>query len=274
MDRPTLFDIPIDNVHMDEAIGMILARTQDDSGDNERFSQVSFVNADCVNIAARNNRYRQVLQSSNLVFADGIGMRIAGRCLGVPIVDNVNGTDLFPQLLTAAATSGLRVFLLGGRPGIAAAVQSWIERNYPHVTVVGAEHGYLRVEEEDDVIKRIAASDAQLLLVAFGAPRQEEWIQRNRARLGVSVAIGVGGLFDYYSGRIPRAPLIMRKCGLEWCWRWYQEPRRLARRYLLGNPLFLFRVFWWFLTGRQSAGLVSDRSMNSTSYRKPSTVSR
>jgi N-acetylglucosaminyldiphosphoundecaprenol N-acetyl-beta-D-mannosaminyltransferase len=274
MDRPTLFDIPIDNVHMDEAVGLILARMQGGLGDKERVSQVSFVNADCVNIAARNKLYRQVLQSSNLVFADGIGMRIAGRCLGVPIVDNVNGTDLFPQLLTAAATSGLRVFLLGGRPGIAAAVQSWIERNYPHVTVVGVEHGYFGADEEDDVIKRIAASDAQLLLVAFGAPRQEEWIQRNRARLGVPVAIGVGGLFDYYSGRIPRAPLIMRKCGLEWCWRWYQEPRRLTRRYLLGNPLFLLRVLGRFLTKRQPAGPFPDRFMNSTNGRKPSPASR
>ena len=274
MDRPTLFDIPIDNVLMDEAVGLILERAQECSGEKERFSQVSFVNADCANIAARNNRYHQVLQSSTLVFADGIGMRIAGRCLGVPIVDNVNGTDLFPQLLTAAATSGLRVFLLGGRPGIAAAVQSWIERDYPHVTVVGVEHGYFRPDEEDDVIQRIAASDAHLLLVAFGAPRQEEWIQRHRARLGVSVAIGVGGLFDYYSGRIPRAPLFMRKCGLEWCWRWYQEPRRLTRRYLLGNPLFLFRVLWWFLTKRQSAGPFPERLMNSTNYRKPSPASR
>lgn len=251
MARPTLFDIPIDNVSRVEAVARILEFAKREPRDAGSCVQVSFVNADCVNLAEKDSSYRQVLQSSDLVFADGSGMRLAGRCLGLPIADNVNGTDLFPELLAAVPPEGLRVFLLGGQPGIATAVQTWIETHHPRVTVVGVEHGYVDAEGERSVVDRIAASGAQILLVGFGAPRQEQWIRRHRAKLGVAVAIGVGGLFDYYSGRIPRAPRWMRKLGVEWCWRLYQEPRRLARRYLLGNPRFLYRVFRAALTSQR-----------------------
>jgi N-acetylglucosaminyldiphosphoundecaprenol N-acetyl-beta-D-mannosaminyltransferase len=235
MERIELFDLPIDNVAMSDAVASIRTRL-----DHPGFCRVSFINADCVNLAYRDAEYRQVLATADLSFADGTGMRWAGRCLGRAIVDNVNGTDLFPILLQAMA--GRSLFLLGARPGVAQAVADWIHREFPQVVVAGTRDGYFAEAEEREVVQSIARSGAELLMVAMGAPRQEKWIARHAGQLGVKVAIGVGGLFGFYSGRIPRAPLWFRRMGIEWCWRWYQEPRRLCRRYLIGNPLFLARL--------------------------------
>jgi N-acetylglucosaminyldiphosphoundecaprenol N-acetyl-beta-D-mannosaminyltransferase len=113
---------------------------------------------------------------------------------------------------------------------------------YPQLKIAGARDGYFSPEEEEGVVDAINGSGARILLVAFGAPRQELWLARWRDRLLAPVSMGVGGLFDFYSGRIPRAPLWMREMGLEWVYRLMQEPGRMWRRYVIGNPLFLYRV--------------------------------
>ena len=235
--RIKLFDIEIDNVTLDEAVATIIDRLDGDAP-----AQVSFVNADCVNVACRNPEYLGALQGSDLVFADGIGVRMAGDLLGQPVRDNVNGTDLFPRLAAALEGTDKRIYLLGGRPGVAEGVVRWLARNYPGVELAGWRHGYFSVAEEAEVLEDIRRSGADLVLVAFGAPRQDVWIRRNLNKLGAKVAIGVGGLLDFFSGRIPRAPRWIRKLGMEWCYRLYQEPQRLWRRYLVGNTVFLARL--------------------------------
>jgi N-acetylglucosaminyldiphosphoundecaprenol N-acetyl-beta-D-mannosaminyltransferase len=232
-----LFDIEIDNVTMEQAVAAIVDRLK-----GETAAQVSFVNADCVNIACRNREYLETLQQSDLVFADGIGVRVAGKVLGQPVRDNVNGTDMFPRLAAALQGSGNRVYLLGGREGVAEGVAGWLNENYPGVEVAGWRNGYFSADEEGQVIEDIRKSGADLVLVAFGAPRQEVWIRRNLSKLGAKVAVGVGGLFDFYCGRVPRAPHWIRQLGMEWCYRLYREPQRLWRRYLVGNFVFLARV--------------------------------
>ena len=119
---------------------------------------------------------------------------------------------------------------------------SWLAKNFPGLELAGWQHGYFSAEEEAKVIEDIRRSGADLVLVALGAPRQELWIRRCLGKLGAKVVIGVGGLLDFYSGRIPRAPRWIRKLGMEWCYRLYQEPRRLWRRYLVGNVVFLVRL--------------------------------
>lgn len=235
--RISLFGIAIDNVTLDHAVDTIVQRL-----DGDLATQASFVNADCVNVACRNPEYLEALQQSDLVFADGIGVRMAGIALGQPVCDNVNGTDLFPLLAAALENTGKRVYLLGGRPGVAAGVVRWLAKNFPGVEVAGARQGYFTPDEEANVIEDIRRSGADLVLVAFGAPRQELWIRRNLSRLGAKVVIGVGGLLDFFSGRIPRAPHWVRKLGMEWCYRLSQEPQRLWRRYLVGNTVFLVRL--------------------------------
>ncbi|MGO9111338.1 MAG: WecB/TagA/CpsF family glycosyltransferase [Thermoguttaceae bacterium] len=235
--RINLFDIEIDNATLEQAVEVIVDRL-----DGDIVTQVSFVNADCVNIAYSRPDYLEALQQSDLVFADGVGVRMAGEVLGQPVRDNVNGTDLFPRLAAALEGTGKRIYLLGGRPGVAKGVACWLAKNYPGVQLAGWRNGYFSAEEEAKVIEDIRRCGADLVLVALGAPRQEIWIRRSRSKLGAKVVIGVGGLFDFFSGRIPRAPRWIRKLGMEWCYRLYREPKRLWRRYLVGNVVFLSRL--------------------------------
>lgn len=233
----SVLGIPIDNLSMAEAVDSILARLEGDEA-----HQVCFVNAACANIAYRDPGYRAILRNSALVLADGIGMKLAGRLLRREIRQNVNGTDMFPLLCEALEGTGKRVFLLGARPGIVEAVQLWIEEKNPGVTVVGHQHGYYTADEEESVVRRISECGTELLIVAFGVPGQEEWIERHLSATGAKVGIGVGGLFDFYSGRMARAPLWLREMGFEWSYRLYKEPGRMWKRYIVGNVVFLTRV--------------------------------
>jgi N-acetylglucosaminyldiphosphoundecaprenol N-acetyl-beta-D-mannosaminyltransferase len=237
VEQPVILGVPLDNCTMDSAIDRILAPAE-----SARARQVSFINADCLNKAVEDGAYREVLATSDLRLGDGIGLRMGGRMLGREIRQNVNGTDLFPRLCERMEAGGLRLFLLGGRPGVAEGVSAWIRARHQALRVVGCRHGYFRAEEDAGLVEQIRESKADVLLVAFGAPRQEAWIRKHRDRLGVRSALGVGGLLDFYSGRIPRAPQWLRELGLEWAYRLYQEPGRMWRRYLVGNIVFLCRV--------------------------------
>jgi N-acetylglucosaminyldiphosphoundecaprenol N-acetyl-beta-D-mannosaminyltransferase len=243
--RIRLMGIPLDNLTMAEAVCEIVRAMESD-----RPRRVCFVNADGVNLAARHADYRETLRTADLAFADGIGMKLAGMVLGRRVRDNVNGTDLFPRLCEALDGRGKRIFLLGAQPGVAERVAEWMTGRYPGIAVCGCRDGYFPPADEADVIRQVRRSQADLLLVAFGAPRQDVWVAQHLEDLGVKVAMSVGGLLDFFSGRIPRAPLLLRRLGMEWCYRLCQEPRRLARRYLLGNPLFLARVLRQRIAGR------------------------
>jgi len=236
-DLITILGIPINNVTMTEAIETIMQWLNEDD-----HSQVCFVNADCANIAYRNKAYFEVLRTARFSLADGIGLKLAGKLLAREIKQNVNGTDLFPLLCEALSGTGKGLFLLGARPEVPEYVRDWIKKNYPGVIVSGCHHGYFSPEKEPVVIDQIAKSGADLLLVAFGAPRQDTWINDHLEETGVKVAMGVGGLFDFYSGKTARAPLWVREMGMEWLYRFTQEPGRLWKRYFVGNGVFLYRV--------------------------------
>jgi len=251
-DRITLLGIPLHNMTMSDAIEDILSRLERNTP-----SQICFVNADCVNIAFKNDGYRRVLQDADLCLADGIGLKLGAKILGQDIKQNVNGTDLFPRLCESLSDTGKGIFLLGARPGVAEAVAQRIQKSAPGTTVSGFRHGYFAPEEEPAMLEEIRKSGASLLLAAFGAPRQDLWIGKHLQETGVRVAMGVGGLFDFYSGRLPRAPVWMREIGMEWLFRLIQEPGRLWKRYLIGNSVFLFRVIRDRLFG--DAGGTQDR---------------
>lgn len=237
-------DLRLVNLSLDEAVDAIECALA--SGEATR---IAFVNADCANQAVENAVYREHLAAFDWVFIDGIGMRIAGKVLAQPVRDNVNGTDLFPQLCRMLAREGRSLYLLGARLGVAAGAAHWAEQRFPGLRIAGTHHGYFAMEETAAICSTIRHSGADVLLVALGAPRQEAWIHDHFAATGVTVALGVGGLFDYYADRIPRAPLWMRRAGLEWVFRLLQEPGRMWRRYLIGNAVFLARL------ARSRAGL-------------------
>jgi len=200
---------------------------------------VQFINAHCVNMVQSNPAYREALGRADFLLPDGSGMAIAAKLAGRKLGENLNGTDLFPELCRCAAEAGRSIYLLGGKPGIAAAAAQAMVDRYPALRIAGVRDGYWSAGDDDSVVADINASGAAIVLVGLGVPTQEIWIDRVRDRLMARVVMGVGGLFDYYSGAIPRAPSAIRKMGCEWMWRLAQEPRRLFVRYVLGNPRFL-----------------------------------
>ncbi len=204
---------------------------------------MAFVNPDCLNIAYANEEYLKVLQAADRVLPDGIGINIGCRMLNQSLLANVNGTDLFPRLCEHAANAGYSLFLLGGMPGIAERAAEAMRQRYPNLVIAGAHDGFFSARQEPKIIEAINDSGAAVLLVGFGVPKQELWLARNHAALKPFVCFGVGGLFDFYSGRIRRAPVWMREIGMEWSWRLIQEPGRMWRRYVIGNPLFIYRVW-------------------------------
>jgi len=231
------FGVPVVNTSMTEAVDWIVTNA---TGSTRKL--MAFVNPDCLNIAWQDAGYRGVLLSADRVLPDGIGIHLGCRMLGVALRANVNGTDMFPILCEAAARERLPIYLLGARPGVAQAAADNMVKRFPGLRIAGTRDGFFLPAEEASVVETINGSGARILLVAFGVPRQELWLARWRDQLVPPVMMGVGGLFDFYSGRIPRAPVWMRDMGLEWVYRLMQEPGRMWRRYVIGNPLFLLRV--------------------------------
>ena len=230
--------INIVNTTMSEALDWIEQGVQ-----NNQKALVAFVNPGCLNIAYTNQAYHKVLQNVDRILPDGIGIKIGCRLLNQSLLANINGTDLFPRLCERAAEHSYSLFLLGGMDGVAEKAAIAMQQSYPNLKIAGFHDGYFTEQQESSIIEMINHSGAAILLVGFGVPKQELWLALNREQLNPSVCMGIGGLFDYYSGRIPRAPVWMREIGLEWSWRLMQEPSRMWKRYIIGNPLFLYRVW-------------------------------
>lgn len=202
---------------------------------------LAYCNANLVNIAAGDAGLRDRL-AGFLVLPDGIGVDIGSRLLyGAPFPANLNGTDFTPAIL-AARTQPLSVMLLGGRPGIAERAAARLAADYPQHRFDVLSHGYFGPDEEQALLSRLARERPDLLLVAFGNPRQEQWIAERIDARHCTVAAGIGALFDFLAGEVARAPDTFRTLRLEWVYRLWLEPRRLWRRYVVGNPAFLMRV--------------------------------
>jgi N-acetylglucosaminyldiphosphoundecaprenol N-acetyl-beta-D-mannosaminyltransferase len=236
----TVLGVRVDNLTRCEAI----ARVEEAIG--QRSSpplSVFFVNAHTLNLAAADRSYRRVLNAGDLVLADGTGVRWAARLQGVRIRENMVGTDFTPQLFRETAGRGYSYFLLGGDAQTLAIAARYAHQSFRGWQQAGYHHGYLTDPALNTaVIDMINAALPDVLLVGMGNPIQERWIDENRTRLNVPVCLGIGGLYDYWAGNVSRAPQWLRDAGHEWIWRLYQQPMLKARRYLIGNPLFLARV--------------------------------
>jgi N-acetylglucosaminyldiphosphoundecaprenol N-acetyl-beta-D-mannosaminyltransferase len=209
--------------------------------------------------AARQPDVRDLVNGAGLVTADGVGVLLTARILGVELEARVAGIDLTLALAARAATAGHRIYLLGSAPGVAEAAAAELRRRHPALRVVGARHGYFTPDQEPRLVAEIRAAAPDVLLVALGAPRQERWMRRWCAELGVPVAIGVGGSFDVIAGRLPRAPMWMQRAGLEWLHRTLREPRRWAVVRTI-PPLFLLAARERLRRrGEDSAGLRGGR---------------
>jgi len=179
------------------------------------------------------------VKSADLIGADGVPLVWASRLLGNPLPGRVNGTDLMYSLLEKADEVGYRVFFFGAKEEILQAVLARVRSEYPGVEIAGWQNGYFKPEDEWNIARKIRASRADILFIAFGTPKEEIWVGRYLQAMGVPVVHGVGGSFDVFAGLIPRAPVWMQKAGLEWLFRLLQEPGRMWKRYLVPNSLFI-----------------------------------
>jgi len=203
---------------------------------------LAYVNAHTLNLAARDPDLRGALNRSALVMNDGLGVSLAARMRGERFPENLNGSDFTIQLLELAAVGGWGVFLLGGEPGVAETAADRLVERINGLRIVGTRHGFTG-ESDDLLAQRIRDAGAKMLIVAFGSPQQETWIDHNLEATGALVGVGVGAFLDFSAGKVVRAPRWMNILGIEWCFRLLQEPRRLWRRYIVGNPLFLLRAW-------------------------------
>ncbi len=201
---------------------------------------VMYVNTDCMLIATRNEEYKKTLNGADLVYADGVGVVYGARLWGHSLPGRSTGADFMPVFCRDFAARGLRLYFLGAREGVAARAAQKLVREIPELKVVGTRNGYFTTEEEPGVLAAINGTRPDIVLVGFGAPGQELWIRRNLNKIDARVVWGVGGLFDFLSGTTPRGPQWLLDHGFEWLCRLMVEPRRLWRRYLLGNTKFLF----------------------------------
>lgn len=202
--------------------------------------QMVTLNPEMLVAAHRDPSFLQTLNRADLNVADGVGILLAARLLGRPLRARVTGSDGIHLLAEHCARQGYRLYLLGAAPGVAGVVAQRLSAGSPDLDVAGTLSGSPRVEDEEEMIGRIREAAPDLLLVAFGVPAEEQWIARNRQRLGVPVMVGVGGAFDFVAGLSRRAPDWMRRSGLEWLYRLGREPWRWRRQ--LALPLFVVLV--------------------------------
>ncbi len=229
----SILSIPVHSVRLSEAtnqIGRFIA--------TGNAHQVVTVNPEFIVAAGQHKEFRQVLQQADLSVADGAGIVWAARFLGTPLPERVTGVDLTHALARLAIQKNWTFYFLGGQPGVAELAAERLKKIYLGLRVVGAESGGIyngqadcfdQADEMAALIGRIKKTKPDILLVAFGAPKQDLFIARHKAELCVPVMIGVGGTFDYFSGKVRRAPLWLQQLSLEWFWRLMVEPQRFKR---------------------------------------------
>jgi exopolysaccharide biosynthesis WecB/TagA/CpsF family protein len=216
---------------------------------------LGYVNAHSLNLAYHDETYRTALESCAYLLNDGIGLALAARMRGLTFPDDLNGSDFTLQVLALAAKRDWGVFLYGGQPGVAQQASDALARRVPGIRIVGVHDGFSG--EREAIADRVRDSGADVVIVALGNPMQELWLNEWLPETGCRLGVGVGAFLDFVSGRVQRAPAWMHAIGLEWVYRLCREPRRLARRYVLGNPLFLYRAW---RTRAQERGLRSRSS--------------
>jgi N-acetylglucosaminyldiphosphoundecaprenol N-acetyl-beta-D-mannosaminyltransferase len=239
--RPTssIFDIPIDLAKPVDLLSTVSAWAAEG-----RARRVMYVNAHVVNRSRVTPGLGDALRRADLVYCDGYGVRLAARAMHRDVPHRMTGADWIWGLAAVCELAGQSIYLLGSEPPTAHEAAAQLRRWYPDLDVVGSHHGYFELDSPhgDRVIEDIIERRPQIILVGMGTPKQELWADRYADQLGGAVVWTVGALFDYVSGHTPRAPRWLADNGLEWIFRLAIEPRRMWRRYLIGNPVFLSRV--------------------------------
>ena len=254
-----ILGVPVDNLSMDEAMARCDAFIAAGRASG-RTAQIATVNADFVVNSLHDPELRRILQEADMSTADGMPLVWASRLLGGPLPGRVTGADMVPALAKRAAAKGYSVFFLGARPGIAVQAAAILQQRNPGLKVAGiySPPPASVLEMDRTAVELIQAARPDILLVAFGNPKQEKWIRMYAPELHVPIAIGIGGTLDMIVGVTKRAPAWMQKAGLEWAYRMAQEPRRLVKRYLHDFGYFGYFLFqqWWAMRQGTAVSMV------------------
>ena len=245
--RIDVLGCPVDALDMEQTVERCL-----DLVEQNARAQHIVLNAAKLAESHRNPRMRAIIESCRLVSADGQAIVWASRALGTPLPERVAGVDLMHELMAAAAERGLSVYVLGAHDEVLQAALANLKQRYPGLRVAGSRNGYFGDAEVDEVVAGIRAAAPDMLFVAMSSPRKEYFLSENMDALGVPFAMGVGGAIDVAAGLTRRAPRWMQRAGLEWFFRFAQEPRRMWRRYLDQN-LFILRALIRELWARRSS---------------------
>jgi N-acetylglucosaminyldiphosphoundecaprenol N-acetyl-beta-D-mannosaminyltransferase len=231
----TILDIPVHDVTTEETLALIDQFVREGGP-----HQICTVNPEFIMMAQQDDDFKRILMHTALNIPDGIGVLWAARRVGHPLRERVAGSDLVAQIADRSQQTGWRIFLLGAAEGVADRAANILRGRYPQANIVGAYAGSPRAEAEAEIAARIRSSKADVLLVAYGAPKQDKWIARNIAATGAAVAMGIGGSLDFIVGTQKRAPRAVQRVGLEWLYRLVREPWRWRRQ--LALPKFIWAV--------------------------------
>lgn len=235
--RIKILGVPVDMVDKDQAMTMFVEDFAKDG-----VTMVVTPNSEIVQNASKDPELKALIGSADLIIPDGIGLVYASKILGCPLKERVTGIDFLESIVAHLAETGKSIYFFGSKPGVADAAAEKIKEKYPALKVAGTHHGYFKPEEEPQIVREINDSGADFLCVALGAPKQEKFISDHREELKVNGAIGVGGSLDVWAGTLKRAPEFYQKHGLEWLYRFIQQPSRYKR--MLALPVFMLRVIF------------------------------
>jgi N-acetylglucosaminyldiphosphoundecaprenol N-acetyl-beta-D-mannosaminyltransferase len=238
----TVLGVRVDLISLDELVEYILSVVQ-----NQAKSIISNVNVHAINIAYRQPWFKEFINQSEVVFCDGFGVKWAASFLSGKVLHRLSPPDWFDRLAGECTDQGISMFFLGTTQNSVEKAAIVVKEKFPNLKIVGIHHGFFDKDpfctENQEVIEKINSAQPDILLVGFGMPTQEKWIMENFADLNTKVILPVGAFFDYLSSEVVRAPKWMTDHGLEWLGRLIIEPGRLWKRYIIGNPIFLWRVF-------------------------------
>ena len=245
MDKLSIMGVRIDNLSMNE----VLKIAEEKIEKNEQYI-IYTPNTEFIMRCQKDEEFLDLMNKSDINIPDGIGLIYAGKIKKHPLKEKVGGYDLSVNLLKMANDKGLKLYVVGGKPGVAEAAMENVREKYPGIKIVGAQHGYFKGthlgkkghEEELAVIEDINKHQPHILFVGFGAKKQEQWIEYNKDLINANVIIGNGGTLDGLAGIVKRAPDIFIKLGLEWLYRLMKEPKRIKRQIVL--PVFMFKVIF------------------------------
>ena len=202
-------------------------------------TQQVVVNALKINLMKDDKQLRKIVNICPLINADGASIVWAAKKLGIPLKERVTGIDLFENLIKLANDKGYKIYLFGAKEEVVVKLKNMFEEQYPNLQIVGYRNGYFTEADEPEIVKDMAESGADMMFVAFSSPKKEYWVNKYLKQLNIPFVMGVGGSFDVMTGVTNRAPIWMQNHGLEWFYRFIQEPRRLWKRYIIGNCQFV-----------------------------------